>query len=362
MVVAAMTQCTYLVGAARACRRGVRKPRAWITGLAIGVSAPSVAHADAETERARALFDEAGALERQGQWGAAQDRLRAALRLKETPQLYYALGWALENDDKLLEAKTEYEMAVRLGNGRANAEEAVRLATARLVDLERKTPLIRVRIAGRARVFIDGKELPSSTGATAREENAPVNPGSHVLRVQSFDSARSRGVTEQMVYVSRSTVRTIDVDAPESVAGRTSPHARHDVTLREGTAGSDRVLPWVLLGGGALFLGGGTALLVSSADDGDRRDAYQARWCTATSCVDGVASRPETADAAMYRREAADATSAGNTKQAVAFALGGVGLVSAAIGAVLLLRQPASKERAMSFVAGPQGAGAAVRF
>jgi hypothetical protein len=326
------------------------------------MAVPNVAWADADTERARALFDEAGALERQGQWGAAQDRLRAALRLKETPQLYYALGWALENDDKLLEAKTEYEMAIRLGNGRLNAEEAVRLATARLVDLERKTPIIKLRVAGRARVFIDGRELPNPTGAAAREENAPVNPGSHVLRVQPLEPTRSRDVTEQMIYVGRSSVRTIDVDASESVAARTSLQSRHDVTIRDRSSGTDRVLPWVLLGGGALFVAGGTALLVSSSDDGDRRDSFQAKWCTATSCVNGVASRPETAEAAMFRREAADATSSGNTKQAVGFAVGGVGIVSAAIGAVLLLRDRPDKERQTSFVLGPNGAAAAFTF
>jgi hypothetical protein len=333
-----------------------------MTALAIGLTLPNVARADADTERARALFDEAGALERQGQWGAAQDRLRAALRLKETPQLYYALGWALENDDKLLEAKTEYEMAIRLGNGRANAEEAVRLATARLVDLERKTPLIKLRISGRARVFIDGRELPNPSGAAIREESAPVNPGSHVLRVEPASPTRSRDVTEQMIYVGRSSVRTIDVDALEGVAARTNLQGRHDVTIRERSLGSDRVLPWVLLGGGALFVAGGTALLVSSSDDGDRRDAYHARWCTATSCVDGVAARPETADAAMFRREAEEATSSGNTKQAVGFALGGVGLVSAAIGAVLLLRDRNDKERQTSFVIAPTGAGASFAF
>jgi hypothetical protein len=64
--------------------------------------------------RARALFDEAGELERQGQWSAAQERLRAAIRIHETPHLRYALGWALENDDKLLEARVQYETALRL--------------------------------------------------------------------------------------------------------------------------------------------------------------------------------------------------------------------------------------------------------
>jgi len=332
------------------------------TMLAFGLTLPRLARADADTDRARALFDEAGELERQGQWAAAQERLRAALRLKETPQLCYALGWALENDDKLLEAKTEYEMAIRLGTGRANAEEAVRLATARLVDLERKTPVIKLRIRGRARVFIDGRELPSSGTSTPHEEHAPVNPGSHILRVAQ--GAPGAETTEQMVYVGRSSTRVIDIDANETGATRTGPRERHSITVAERTSSrgsADRVLPWVLLGGGALFVAGGAALLVSSADDGDRRDAFQARWCSVTACVDGAASRAETPEAALFRREAEDATSAGNTKQAVGFALGGVGLVGAAVGTVLLLRG-GSGERRPSVVLSPTGARATLTF
>jgi tetratricopeptide (TPR) repeat protein len=137
----------------------VRPSSAWIPciAIALALASSSSAFAGGDTERARALFDEAGALERQGQWAAAQDRLRAALRLRETPQLYFALGWELENDDKLLEAKAEYDTAIRLGAGRPNAEEAVRLATARLVDLEKKTPVLKLRIEGAGRVYVDGR-------------------------------------------------------------------------------------------------------------------------------------------------------------------------------------------------------------
>ena len=308
-------------------------------------AAPSLAHAaDADTERARALFEEAGELERHGQWGAAQERLRAALRLRETPQLYYALGWALENDDKLIEARAEYETAVRLGRERSGAEEAVRLATARLADLDRKMPILKVRVAGAARsntrVIVDGREVK-------REEDVattPVNPGSHVIRIERGGD----GAIEQMVYVGRSTVRTVDVDAGDAVAVRNTAQARHGRapsrssapvrTTTAETARGDNVLPWLLLSGGVAFVAGGGALLLSANADANTRDAMQARWCTATACNGTSATRRETAEAAGYRRAASDAADTGNTKQAFGLALGGVGVIAGTVGAVLLLR------------------------
>ncbi|HVJ92860.1 MAG TPA: hypothetical protein VM580_23830 [Labilithrix sp.] len=112
--------------------------RTFVFAVLLGTNARA---ADPNTLRARALFDEAGELERRGQWSAAADRLRAALRLRDTPHLHYALGWALENDDKLLDAKVEYETAARLGAERAGGAEAARLANARLAELEKKLPV-----------------------------------------------------------------------------------------------------------------------------------------------------------------------------------------------------------------------------
>lgn len=341
-----------------------RVPR--FAALILLVCLPRAAWAEGDTERARALFDEAGALERQGQWGAAQEKLRAALRLRETPQLYYALGWALENDDKLLEAKTEYETAIRLGTNKPNAEEAVRLATARLLDLERKTPVIKVRIAGRgastARLFVDGRETRRSSGADAREEATLVNPGSHVVRVERGAAPEA---TEQMVYVSRGSVKIVDVDAGETEAARDSAQERHAPSLRMGRAADERdkrdvVLPWVLVGGGLAFVAGGSALLFSSSSDSDRRDDLRDRWCTSTACQNGTATIPESPEATSYRQQSEEAADRGNTKQAIGFVLGGVGLVSATVGAVLLLRDaPSSKDKVHASATWLPGGGAA---
>jgi hypothetical protein len=279
--------------------------------------------ADSDTARARALFEAAGELERDGRWSAAQDRLRAALRLRETPQLHFALGWALENDDKLIEAKVAYETAARLGRERQGAEEALRLAIARLGDLETMTPIIRVRLASstskpNARVIVDGSEVLRAdfdksrrsrrrgvVGAEPQDNIAAtlVNPGSHVVRIERGAS----GATEHMVYVGRSAERTVDVDTNETVATSDTTQNDHGPTtaapappIASGDPTSDReaLVPWLVLSGGVAFVAAGGALLFASANDHE----------------------------------------GGQTKEALGLTMGSIGLVGATVGAMLLLR------------------------
>jgi hypothetical protein len=276
--------------------------------------------ADSDTERARGLFDEAGDLERQGQWGAAQDRLRAALRLRETPQLHYALGWALENDDKLLEAKAEYEIVTKLGHDKSGAQEATQLAAARLVDFEKKVPVIRVRLSGNtkalARVFVDGRELRHDDDIAA----AGVNPGSHVVRVE-----RGAGRTmETVVYVGRGAERVLDAGDTDAVAEYDIARDRHvhvpapaPVRVRLNAPPhpppapdtGPGAMPWLVLAGGVAVASGGAVLLVTA-------DAF-----------DSGASGPESARATA------------------GFVMAGVGLIGATVGAVLLLRDGRHAEK-----------------
>ncbi len=261
-------------------------------GLALMTAARS-AHAD--VDRARALYEQAGEQERQGQWAAAQESLRGALRLRETPHLHYALGWALENDDKLVDARAEYELAARLAREQGGADEAVRLATARLADLEKTIPVLKVRTARPGiRVLLDGREVRrDAEGATT-----PLNPGSHVLRIER----EGEGPLEQIVYVSRGSVRAIQLDpvapprhepAPVRPAPPLPPAAekrddtggrRHAVQDRHArttapnptpTNESHGIGPWVLLGAGVTSIAAGGVLLVAGSDSGRQQETTQ---------------------------------------------------------------------------------------
>lgn len=335
------------------------------------LAAPARAE-DPEIARARALFDEAGELERQGRWTAAQERIRAAMKVRETPHLRYALGWALENDDKLLEAKAEYETAARLAQQRADADDVARLAAARLAEVERKTPLVQVRVAGGAaagaRVVVDGH----ATSMQGDVVTVPVNPGSRVVRVERG----GRTANEQLVYVPRGMMRVVEVRIDETVASRTAAQDRHGAAEeallipRDAMAkGHAPVLPIVLAAGGAALAVGGGLLFISSASDASARDESMRRWCDATACVDGTtATLPESPEAAALRRDANAASERGNTKQIIGATMAGVGLVGAAVGTYLLVRghdERSTRAAAVPIaapIAGGAIAGTVVRF
>jgi hypothetical protein len=287
--------------------------------------------AEGDTHRARALFDEAGELERQGQWSAAESRLRVAMRLRETPQLHFALGWALENEDKLLEARAEYEIATRSARDRAGADEVLRLANARLTDLEKKVPILRVRVSGAGRasahVIVDGRDVRVDDDLAT----APVNPGSHVVRIEHGADR----MTEEVVYLSRSTTRTVVTDVGDAGPERDPTQRRRIPSIAVGAPvprdRTSRTVPWVLLAGGVGMMGGGAALLVSAGTDGDGHEERQ------------------------------------RNKEMVGYAIGGAGLIGATVGAILLLRSEkhgdtVSTQAAPQLVRGGALATATVRF
>ncbi|MBX3191686.1 MAG: tetratricopeptide repeat protein [Labilithrix sp.] len=234
----------------------------------------SAAAAD-DLSRARALFDEAGELERQGRWDAAQDRLRAAIRIRETPHLRYALGWALENDEKLLEARTEYELALRLAR-RGSVEEVTRLATARIAEVDRKTPLVQIRVRGRllptTRISVEGRPVAVRDDAGT----VSVDPGSRVVRVER----RSKGISDRTITVRPGVLRVVEVEGDEMPP----PSVARSAALAKGVA-PDRAqpaaLPWVLVAGGGALTLGATGLLVSSPSGAWTQDAAAAAMGTA---------------------------------------------------------------------------------
>jgi len=300
------------------------RPRAFVPVSLVlaALAAAPTARADDDLERARALFDEAGELEKQGQWGAAQERLRAAIRIRETPHLRYALGWALENGGKLIDARTEYELAQRLAQ-RAGIEEVASLSATRIAEVDRKTPLLQLRVRGQlapgTRVAVDGRPV------ALRDDSGtvPVDPGTRVVRIER----PGRAPSEHSVSVSAGMLRVVDLTGD-------------DVSVRDdGEPGRSRSpLPWVLVGGGAALAATSVALFIASGSDVDERDDSMRRWCDATACANGTtATLPETEEAAAFRRQAYDAADSGNTKQIIGAVAGGIGVVGIAVGAYLLL-------------------------
>lgn len=285
-----------------------------------------------DLERARALFDEAGELERQGNWNAAQDRLREALRFRETPHLRYALGWALENGGRLLEARTEYEVALRLAQ-RGGADEVSRLAATRITEVDHKIPLVQIKVRGAlakdTRVLVDGREII----VHGEIGTVPVDPGQRVVRIERSGKSPS----EETVSVTQGMFRVVEVQGDENaVLSGDSPGGAPPQSHTP-------ILPWALIGAGGAAVIGGVVLFVASTSDVSARDTNMRQWCDATACIGTTATRPETAEATAYRREAYDAASRGNTKQVVGAVVGGVGIASIAVGTYLLVKHGAER-------------------
>jgi tetratricopeptide (TPR) repeat protein len=280
-----------------------------------------------DLERARALFDEAGELERQGNWTAAQGRLREALRFRETPHLRYALGWALENGGRLLEARTEYEVALRLSQN-GGADEVSRLASTRIAEVDHKIPLVQIKVRGAlakdTRVLVDGREVI----VHGEIGTVPVDPGLRVVRIERS----GKSPTDETVSVGEGVFRVVEVQGDENAV------VSGDFPTRSAQPSGAPLLPWVLIGAGGAAVIGGVVLFVASSNDVSARDINMRQWCDATACIGTTATRPETAEAAAYRREAYDAASRGNTKQVVGAIVGGVGVASIAVGAYLLVK------------------------
>ena len=308
------------------------------------VAHETTARAEDDVDRVRTLYDEAGQLEKLGQWSAAQERLRAALRIRETPQLHYALGWAFENDDRLLEARVEYESAVRAAKGRgADGDEVKRLATTRLEEVDRLIPDVHVRAAN-AHVTIDGKPVPSIGG----EATTKVDPGSRVIRVE-----RNGQTVQQTVYVPRGISRIVEISADSTIVA-----TDHDK--------KSNVLPWVLVGVGGALVVTSAALFISSSSDASERDSKQASWCQATACAGSLATLPETTDARQNRLDSQDAADRGNTKQIAGAVIGALGLTSAIVGTVILVKRGGEKPLALRIDGAPTVGGgfasASLRF
>lgn len=312
------------------CTRVLPRLRLAVPVLLAVLTAGGAARAQpSDLDRARTLFDEAGELERRGEWGAAQDRLRAALRIRETPHLRYALGWALENSDRLTEARTEYEVALRLAQ-RGGTDEVSRLATTRIAEVDRKIPLVQIRVKGAlakdTHVLVDGREVKVHGDLGT----LPVDPGTRTVRIERA----GKSPTEESVTVQPGVLKVVEVAGDDGAAVDTIP-----AFVPDDRRGRDTTLPWILVGGGSALALGGVLLFVASSSDVSDRDAKMQQWCDATACVGGTtATRPETTEAAAYRREAYDAASQGNTKQVVGAVLGGVGIAGIAVGTYMLIK------------------------
>jgi hypothetical protein len=185
-------------------------------------------------------------------------------------------------------------------------------------------------MAKETRVVVDGRDviIRGDSGTV------PVDPGSRIVRIERAGAP----ATEQTVVVAPGVLRVVEVKGDDGVT-----------VLDENGAATDTgkpVLPWVFVGAGGALALGGVLLFVSSSSDASARDDNTSKWCDATACTGGMATRPETVEAAAFRREAYDAASRGNTKQIAGGILSAVGAAGIGVGVYMLLRNGGTEKPA----------------
>ncbi len=291
-------------------------------------------------ERARRAFADGAEAEDRGDCTTAIARFEEVIAVKETPAVRLRIGRCHEKLGQLRAAQRDYERAKELAQGEPQAMEVAAQVSA---DLAKRIPRIQVVVTGAPGgivVKVDDVELPAATRSTA------VDPGRHRVTAsaagylpfdQSFEVAEggSRSLTI--------TLRPLDGPAP--------PLPPPPIEEAEET------FPWLpvaLYGGGAIAIGVGIPLLITSISDDSALDE---------ECFDASGGVSADRDPCLRKNgtkhsaaEQADITSQRdsiNTRQIIGWTLIGVGAAAAGVATVLLVTDSGDLDEEAALVTTP---------
>lgn len=220
--------------------------------LLLALSAPGVALADPQaldpaTEAKRtALFEEGRTLHLSGKHAEAVVKLREVVAIRKSPQALRALGLAEQDAGMLLDARANFEEALRMAKDTGPASE-VDPAKKALATVEPMVPHIKVTVPPDAPITmlrVDGAAAALKDGALE------VDPGQHTITAE----AKGKQTFSQSVKVEAGGVAEVTVEL--------RPVAQPSTSLR-------RPIGIALAGVGAagLVLGGVTGGLALAAHD-----------------------------------------------------------------------------------------------
>jgi hypothetical protein len=156
-----------------------------LVALATGLSSARALAAEptaAEIAVARRLFREATELKEQKKWREAADKLREAIRIKETPGLRFHLADTEEQLGHLVEAQVEYDRADELIRNGAKAPDVESLLGPARESLRERIPTVTVRIPqGVTDAVLEVDRAKVSAALIGQP--IPLNPGAHSIQV-----------------------------------------------------------------------------------------------------------------------------------------------------------------------------------
>ncbi|HMG22735.1 MAG TPA: hypothetical protein VK607_15480 [Kofleriaceae bacterium] len=172
---------------------------------ALGQAADSASAA--KLPLARRLYDEGVDALNKGRWSIAYDRFKASYELAPRVNTLFNLAAAQSQTGRLVEASESYRKFLRDTDGRYADQRSD--ATAQLEQLEKQIAQITLEITSIAPddvIVLDEIEFPHA----ALREAIPLNPGSHVARVQRGTSV----VATRTMTLAAGAVETIQIDVP----------------------------------------------------------------------------------------------------------------------------------------------------
>jgi len=321
--------------------------RALACALTLALVAPSIvtvrdavaAPSAADMESARQLYKQGKELRDKGDLAGARDKLKAAHALGQTPITGIELGKTHVMLGELVEAR---EAFLSVGRIPVASDETKKSADARIEcdklasDLKARIPSVKVTLVGvpkgkKAKVTVDGEEIPSA----ALTEPRAVNPGKHsiVAKVSGAPDAKA----EIELAEGEQKAISLYVKAPKPVAEepeeepepepvkkpppppvveppKPPPPPVKPVEEPRSSGGTSVLVPIGFVAAGVGLLAGGItgALALSKAND------------VKAACPNGVCSQAN--------RTALDETKTFATISTISFAVAGVGAVIGIIG------------------------------
>jgi hypothetical protein len=306
------------------------KLRAFLASILLASAAS--AQTPEDLAQARRLFTEALRDQEAGRYELALEKFERVQKVKDTAPIRYRIASCDESLGHLRKAAREYEGAIALGQGNAADADVVKGSRERLEVLGRKAARLTIALKGQtseAKVAVDEESLERSE----LERGVWLDPGKHVVTATAREATSSR--TEIALPAGGRASLTISLDPvqpdqtnappssgtlvvqpPDKDRDRDHPPAAADDTRLERTAG------WIAIGaGGVLVIGSAVTLIVRHGQISDINN----------TCPGGHCPPSTESNITSMRKKALWEGPLGVT-------LGVVGLVSAGVGTVLVLR------------------------
>ncbi len=291
-------------------------------------TAPSGPPSAADLESARELFKEGRELRQSGDLKRALERFKAAHAYGQTPVTALELGRTHIQLGELVEGR---EVLLSVARMKVQPDETEKSAAARseaadlAEEVKKRIPTLTVKLTGIASdsaavLQVDGFAVPI-VGLTGIRK---VNPGKHVVLAKA-------GTHEETRNIDLEESKTQDVTIDLTGAGAAVPVG----PVAPVESGPKEISPvtWIGLGVGALGIGVGAVTGIIALGKASKVD----KACTSTHCPPSAQSTVDSGRTVA-------------TISTIGFAVGGAGLVTAAVGYFLLSKPKASATGVMPFV------------